>query len=546
MERGYAGRACRWCAAALMLAAALCMTALAQSAYADEGVKDIVEGTALSGDAMCGASAFALGDDASEPEARWEADGKVEEGTFAECYRQMLVSDSGTITLLRDVSYLGYMPLFEEQSLVLDLNGFTLEAEAGTCALALLDNAHMTVRDGAGGGVFRLSDDSEGYLVYLYSGSPSFALEGGTLSTGSTRTVVSNCDATVSIAGGTATSASDCTVGMWEGTLNVSGGRIANTGSWEAVYLHPLYGAHAFVSGGTFEAAAYPALTVKGTSTLNLSGEPTFSGKAPDSDEPCGLIVGGTVVANDGGDPASPYRGGHVAFAPADGTAAGTTLIDGIDAANANRFRLVGSADSAIVSDGARLLLADSDDPRVVALNNLARAVDAPAENLSDLRGLAAQAASLAADPALAPQRLLLSDGQQAVLAEREEALAAIDAFEAAMAALPAADDTGARIALEAAQAAFAAIPEDCRGAAFVPAADIESLAAYAKAVAEAEKPVPDPKPRPERGTAPVATDAVPEKLAATGDPLGAVAGPACLAFAVAGIALASIRRLRA
>lgn len=463
-----------------------------------------------------------------------------------------------TITLLEDTRFRG-MDYFgsgvgafvfdEAVSVTLDLNGHTATAERPITFIAG-DAARLTVKDSGSGGAL-VNGPGKGYALFMLgytsdgSDTAALSIEGGAIDSGASRAAQVDYSCSLTMTGGSVTSSGDCAIGVWGGTVNMSGGSVtAEEGSAGALYLDGRGGnPHASIGGGSLIAQAAHAVRVGTGASLNLSGSPTLSGRLEDGSGSCSLYCasGASVTANDGASVPAPYRGEPIATQTSASMAVGETIVSGLDASNANLFPLVGREDGAgAVFDGSALKLAAADDPAVAQLADLRAALGAAPQDAVDLRAVDELRARLAADPRLANQLHLLSEGERATLEERTAALAAIDAFETAVAALPKATDAGARTALDAAQALYAAVPDAYRSDTFVSPVSVATLADFEKAVAEAEKPAPLPQPDPEPQQ-----PAAPAALAATGDGVPAV--PAALLGLAAGTAaLAAARRRNA
>lgn len=562
------GRRARRLTLAAAMAAALALAG-AQAAWADAGDGALAAERVAPGIASREAAAdqgAATLSDASAARADF-GNGTSVSGTLDYCLLEAETwkGNACTITLLEDTRFRG-MDYFgsgvgafvfdEAASVTLDLNGHTATAERPITFIAG-DAARLTVKDSGSGGAL-VNGPGKGYALFMLgytsdgSDTAALSIEGGAIDSGASRAAQVDYSCSLTMTGGSVTSSGDCAIGVWGGTVNMSGGSVtAEEGSAGALYLDGRGGnPHASIGGGSLIAQAAHAVRVGTGASLNLSGSPTLSGRLADGSGSCSLYCasGASVTANDGASVPAPYRGEPIATQASASMAVGETFVSGLDASNANLFPLVGREDGAgAVFDGSALKLAAADDPAVAQLADLRAALGAAPQDAVDLRAVDELRARLAADPRLANQLHLLSAGERATLEERTAALAAIDAFEAAVAALPKATDAGARTALDAAQALYAAVPDAYRSDAFVSPVSVATLADFEKAVAEAEKPAPLPQPDPEpQQPAPLpAKPAAPAALAATGDGVPAV--PAALLGLAAGTAaLAAARRRNA
>lgn len=562
------GRRARRLALAAAMAAALALAG-AQAAWADARDGALAAERVAPGAASREAAAdYGIATLSDEPAARADfGNGTSVVGTLDYCLREAETwqEDACTITLLEDTRFKG-MDRFgsnvgafifdEAASVTLDLNGHTATAERPVTFI-LSDTARMTVKDSGSGGAL-VNGPGKGYALFMLGYTPdgsdaaALSIEGGAIDSGASWAVQVDYSCSLTMTGGSVTSSGDLAIGAWDGTVSMSGGSVtASAGSAGALYLDGRQGnLRASISGGTLTAQAAQAVRVESGARLNLSGSPTLSGKLADGSGSCGLLCasGASVTANDGASAPAPYRGEPIATQTSASMAVGEAFVSGLDASNANLFPLVGREDAAgAVFDGSALKLASADDPAVALLADLRAALGAAPQDAVDLRAADELRARLAADPRLANQLHLLSEGERATLEERTAALAAIDAFEAAVAALPKATDAGARTALDAARALYAAVPDAYRSDAFVSPVSVAALADFEKAVAEAEKPAPLPQPDPEpQQPAPLPVKpAAPAALAATGD--GVPAAPAALLGLAAGAAaLAAARRRNA
>lgn len=555
------GRRARRLTLAAAMAAALALAG-AQAAWADAGDGALAAERVAPGIASREAAAdqgAATLSDASAARADF-GNGTSVSGTLDYCLLEAETwkGNACTITLLEDTRFRG-MDYFgsgvgafvfdEAASVTLDLNGHTATAERPITFIAG-DAARLTVKDSGSGGAL-VNGPGKGYALFMLgytsdgSDTAALSIEGGAIDSGASRAAQVDYSCSLTMTSGSVTSSGDCAIGVWGGTVNMSGGSVtAEEGSAGALYLDGRGGnPHASIGGGSLIAQAAHAVRVGTGASLNLSGSPTLSGRLADGSGSCSLYCasGASVTANDGASVPAPYRGEPIATQTSASMAVGETIVSGLDASNANLFPLVGREDGAgAVFDGSALKLAAADDPAVAQLADLRAALGAAPQDAVDLRAVDELRARLAADPRLANQLHLLSEGERATLEERTAALAAIDAFEAAVAALPKATDADARTALDAAQALYAAVPDAYRSDAFVSPVSVAVLADFEKAVAEAEKPAPLPQPDPEPQQ-----PAAPAALAATGDGVPAV--PAALLGLAAGTAaLAAARRRNA
>lgn len=554
-------------ALAAAMAAALAMAG-AHTAWADAGdgalASERMAPGAASREAAADQGVATLSD---APAARADfGNGTSVSGTLDYCLHEAETwkEDACTITLLEDTRFAG-MDYFgsgigafifdEAASVTLDLNGHTATAERPITFIAS-DAARLTVKDSGSGGAL-VNGAGKGYALFMLGYTPdgsdtaALSIEGGAIDSGASRAAQVDYSCSLTMAGGSITSSGDCAIGAWGGTVSVSGGSVtAEEGSAGALYLDGQGGnPRASISGGALIAQAAHAVRVGAGASLNLSGSPTLSGRLADGSGSCSLYCASdaSVTANDGASAPVPYRGEPIATQASESMAVGEAFVSGLDASNANLFPLVGREDCAgVVFDGSALKLAPSDDPAVVVLADLRAALGEAPQNAVDLRATDKLRADMAANPALANQLYLLSGDEQATLEERTAALAAIDAFEAAVAALPKATDAGARAALDAAQALYAAVPDAYRSDAFVSPVSVAELADFGKAVAEAEKPAPgsDPDSEPQQPAPLPEKPAAPASLAATGD--GVPAAPAALLGLAAGAAALAARRRNA
>lgn len=533
--------------------AAVLAVAGVQAAWADAGYEALAPDSVAPGAApRRAADDYGIATLSDEPEARIDFDDGTSsaEDTLDKCLYEASMHGVGacTITLLEDARFDGVdtgigaygFAFGGTASVTLDLNGHTATANR-LVSFLLYDTARMIVKDSGSTGAL-VNGSGGGYPFFIlgvrYGDAATLSIEGGAIDTGASRAVQASFSGSLTMTGGSIVSSGETVIGLWGGTVNISGGTVVSEGPREALYLNDDT-CSASISGGVLKAKNYPAVTAFNGAKVNLSGSPKFAGYTSGEDE--GDLygqVGGSIIANDGAVTPAYYAGDPLNVRSADGV--GAAIVSGTDAKHANLFRLVANDEGkGFVFDGTNLKLAAADDPAVVALAGLREALGEAPQNATDLRAAGKLRADMADDPALAMQLYLLSGDEQVTLDERVDALAAIDAFEAAVAALPKASDAGATAALEAAQKLYAAVPDKYRTEAFLTPASVKTLATFGKAVEDAKKPAPTPEPDAKLHPLPTGTSAT--ELASTGDATPVAAATALLCLAAATAATAAI-----